>query len=294
MMRSCDLWRISQPVKLVVAVTVAFLMTGCGAMMRSVTTGLSRDLTQAILDNNDLETVATGGPAYLLMIDGLLVSDPDSASLLMAAANLYSQYASTFVTDPERAKNLSQKALTYAQRALCLQKKGACGLQSIGFQAFSAVIDHMDKKEVPALYTLGAAWTTWIQCRKEDWDAIAELPRARAIMERVVALQEGYEDGGAHMYLGVFATLVPPAAGGKPEVGRAHFQRALELSGGKNLMIYVLYAKYYARVVFDRALHDRLLTEALARDPEVPGYVLMNTAAQKEARALLDSADDYF
>ena len=293
MMRCCDLWRTCQPVKLVVVVSVAFLLTGCGAMMRSVTTGLSQDLTQAVSNNNDLETVATGGPAFLLMIDGLLVSDPDSPSLLMAAANLYSQYASTFVTDPERARNLSQKALIYARRALCLQRKGACELQSIDFQAFSAIIDDMGKKDVPALYTLGAVWTTWIQCRREDWDAVAELPRVQAIMERVVALQEGYEDGGAHMYLGVFATLVPPAAGGKPEVGRAHFQRALELSGGKNLMIYVLYAKYYARVVFDRALYDRLLTEALNKNPEVPGYVLMNTEAQKEARALLDSADDY-
>ncbi len=293
-MRCCELRRTCRTVKLVAVVSVAFLLTGCGAMMRSVTTGLSQDLTQAVLNNSDLETVATGGPAFLLMIDGLLVSDPDSPALLMSAANLYSQYTSSFVTDPLRAKKLSQKALVYALDAMCLQGKGACELQSIDFNEFSAVIESMDEKDVPALYTLGAVWTTWIQCRSTDWEAIAELPRVRSIMERVVALREGYEDGGAHMYLGVFATLVPPVSGGKPEVGRAHFDRALELSGGKNLMIYVLYAKYYARLVFDRAFHDRLLTEALNRDPEVPGYVLMNAAAQKEARALLNSAEDYF
>jgi hypothetical protein len=294
MMRCCDLLKRCHPVKLAALFSVVFLLAGCGAVMRSVTTGLSQDLSQAVLNNNDLETVATGGPAYLLMVDGLLVSDPDNPSLLMAAANLYSQYTSSFVTDPERAKNLSQKALDYAWRALCLRKKAACGLQSVDFQTFSTVIGGMDKKDVPTLYTLGAVWTTWIQCRSADWDAIADLPRVRTIMERVVALQEDYEDGGAHMYLGVFATLVPPASGGKPEVGRAHFERALELSGDKNLMVYVLYAKYYARLVFDRVLHDRLLTEALKKDPNVPGYVLMNTAAQKEARMLLKSAEDYF
>ena len=293
-MRCCELRRTCRTVKLVVAVSVAFLLTGCGAMMRSVTTGLSHDLSQAVLNNNDLETVATGGPAFLLMVDGLLVNDPNNSSLLMTSANLYSQYTSSFVTDPVRAGNLSQKALTYALDAICFQGKGACELQSIDFKKFSAVIENMDKKDVPALYTLGAVWTTWIQCRSTDWEAIAELPRVRLIMERVVGLQEEYEDGGAHMYLGVFATLVPPVSGGKPEVGRAHFERALELSGEKNLMVYVLYAKYYARLVFDRALHDRLLTEALNKDPEVPGYVLMNTAAQKEARALLESAEDYF
>ena len=59
-------------------------------------------------------------------------------------------------------------------------------------------------------------------------------------------------------------------------------------------MVYVLYAQYYARMVFNRTLHDRLLHEALKKNPSVPGYVLMNTAAQKQARELLASADDYF
>jgi hypothetical protein len=172
--------------------------------------------------------------------------------------------------------------------------KGECRLQSAGFQEFKILIDAMDSKDVPALYTLGAAWTSWIQARRDDWEAIADLPRAKAIMARVAAVDEEYEDGGAHMYLGVFATLIPPAAGGKPEEGRAHFDRALALSGDKNLMTYVLYAQYYARMVFDRELHDRLLTRALELDPSVPGYVLVNTAAQKQARALLESAEEYF
>ena len=213
-MRCCELRRTCRTVKLVVVVSVIFLLTGCGAMMRSVTTGLSEDLTQAVLNNNDLETVATGGPAFLLMIDGLLVSDPDSPALLMAAANLYSQYTSSFVTDSIRSKNLSQKALTYALDAMCLQEKDACELQSIDFRKFSTVIEHMNKKDVPALYTLGAVWTTWIQCRSTDWEAIAELPRVRSIMERVVALQEGYEDGGG-----------PYVPGGICHLGAACFRR---------------------------------------------------------------------
>jgi tetratricopeptide (TPR) repeat protein len=263
-------------------------------MMRSVTTDLSNDLSQAVLNNNDLATVETGGAAFLLLVDGLLVGDPDSQSLLMTAADLHSQYATNFASDQEQARNLSQKAFDYAQHAFCLRTREDCGLQSMDFKAFEALVDAMGPKDVPALYTLGAAWTGWIQVRRDDWEAVADLPRAKALMERVADLEEAYEDGGAHMYLGVFATLVPPAAGGKPEEGRAHFERALEISGDKNLMVYVLYAQYYARMVFDRELHDRLLNMALDLDPEVPGYVLVNTAARKQARALLDSAEDYF
>lgn len=282
------------PAKWVCMVLAVFLFSGCGAMMRSVTTDLSEDLSNAVLNNNDITTVSTGGPAFLLLVDGLLEGDPESPALLMTGANLYSQYASNFASNPEQALNLSQKALDYALRAFCLRTKGDRALRSIDFEAFQRIIDGMGPADVPALYTLGAAWTSWIQVRRDDWEAIADLPRAKAVMARVAALEETYEDGSAHMYLGVFATLVPPAAGGKPEEGRQHFERALEISGDKNLMVYLLYAQYYARMVFDRELHDRLLTRVLELDPEVPGYVLANTAAQKQARALLEDAEDYF
>ena len=77
-------------------------------------------------------------------------------------------------------------------------------------------------------------------------------------------------------------------------MGRSHFEKALNIAKQKNLMIKVVYAKQYARLVFDRNLHDRLLQEVLNADPDVRGYVLNNTLAQREARELLDSADDYF
>ena len=40
--------------------------------------------------------------------------------------------------------------------------------------------------------------------------------------------------------------------------------RAVEISGGRNLMAKVLFARHYARLVFDQGLHDRLLGEVLA------------------------------
>jgi hypothetical protein len=113
-------------------------------------------------------------------------------------------------------------------------------------------------------------------------------------MRRVVQLNESYQDGGAHLYLGVLATLLPPALGGKAEEGRKHFECAVALSRGKNLMAKVAYARHYARLIFDRPLHDQLLKEVLKSNPDVPGYRLMNTLAQQQARELLDTADDYF
>jgi hypothetical protein len=95
-------------------------------------------------------------------------------------------------------------------------------------------------------------------------------------------------------YLGVLNTLRPPALGGKPEVGRSYFEQAIALSGGKDLGIKVEFARQYARLVYDRELHDRLLNEVLSAEARVPGYTLFNTLAQKTARDLLATADEYF
>lgn len=46
--------------------------------------------------------------------------------------------------------------------------------------------------------------------------------------------------------------------------------------------------------MFDQALHDRLLEEALTADPRVPGMTLMNTLAQRQALVLKATSKDYF
>ena len=162
------------------------------------------------------------------------------------------------------------------------------------FDAFDKNIRAMDVDDVPALYTLGAAWGGWIMTHRDDLNAIAEISRVEAIMERVLVLDESYEEGGAHLYVGVIATLLPPALGGKPDKAREHFERAIEISEGRNLVAKVVYARQYARLMFDRELHDRLLREVVEADPNVEGFVLINHVAQQQARELLDGSDDYF
>jgi hypothetical protein len=229
------------------------------------------------------------------MIDGFLYGDPDNEELLVSAANLYAAYASLFSEDDnDRAQKLTTKGLGYALRAACVRHPSDCDLRKVDFQAFEASIGKKDAKDLPVLYALGAAWASWIEAHRDDWNAVAELSRIEVIMQRVVELDESYQGGGAHLYLGVLATLVPPALGGKPEVGRKHFERAIEISEGKNLMAKVIYARQYARLVFDQELHDRLLKEVLKAQPDVQGYTLLNTLAQRQAQDLLKSGEDYF
>ena len=264
-------------------------LAGCGGF-----TAVADNLTVSLLEQNDPETVEAGAPAYLLLIDGLIRDDPHDEGLLRAGSRLYAAYAGVFVRDNERAQRLTARARSYAERALCEHDDDLCGFWALPIDDYRARLVTLNDDDVPVLFDAASAWAGWIQARASDWGAIAELPQVRAAMERVVELDERHQNGAAHLYLGIMSTLLPPALGGKPAEGRAHFERALELSQGQDLRVKVEYARRYARLVFDRPLHDRLLNEVLAAPVEAPGLTLGNTLAKREARALLKSADSYF
>lgn len=278
--------------------TVVFLfimlLSGCSFFISSAALEMTANLSQTISNSNDLKTVEAGAPAYLLMLDSLLASNPDDGPLLRAGASIYTAYADVFVKNEDRAKKMTDKSLDYALRAACAYDSSFCSFRSISFEDFKQQILKCSLKDVPALFTLGSSWAAWIRSHRNDWNAVAEIARVETIMQRIVEIDERYQDGAAHVYLGILASFLPPALGGRLDVGRQHFERALEISGEKNLMSKVVYARHYARMAYDRDLHDRLLNEVVGAEPNVPGYVLSNTLAQQQAKELLDSADEYF
>ncbi len=278
----------------IVFAILSVLSVGCSSIMSSATANLADSLTGAILNQNDPETVRQGAPAYLLLIDGLIAESPDNTDLLLAGAGLYSSYAGAFVDDRDRAAKLSEKGRDYGWRAMCSSDRSVCGSWAAPYDEFEHVISGMGIKELPVLYGAGAAWATWITSNKSDWSAVADKARVDYMMQRVVELDDTYDDGAAYLYLGVLATILPEAMGGQPEDGRMAFERAIELSAGRNLMAKVLLAEDYARLVFDSELHDSLCQEVIDADPVAPGMTLINTLAQEKARALLADSSDYF
>ncbi len=269
-------------------------LASCSSMIASATNRLAENLTSAILNQDDIETVKSGAPAYLLLMDGFIEGNPDNSTLLTSGARLYGAYATAFVQDPNRAKRLTQRSLSYAKRALCQEHAALCPVLNLPYRKFSPALEKVTRAELSVLYTWTIAKLGWIQARSDDWSAIAEIPKVEVALQHIVKLDDTYEKGAPHLYLGVLATLRPPALGGKPSEGRAHFERAIELSGGRNLTAKVQYAKHYARLVFDQELHDRLLQETLEADTVDSGQTLMNALAQKEARELLASSKSYF
>ncbi len=272
-----------------------FAATGCTSLIGHATARLADNLGHAVLNADDPATVRDGLPAYLLLLDGLLEGDPDNVRTLLAAAQLNSAYAGNFTgADLPRAQRLSSRALAYAKRATCVEEPSLCQALDGNTDDFAQALEAVADRRVGLMYGLAAAWAGYIQVHRDDWGAVANLPKVEALLLRVVAIDPTHEGGLPLVYLGVLNSLRPAAVGGKPEQGRAYFQQAIEVSGGRNLYAMTLKAEFYARLVFDRALHDRLLTDVLAANPQAPGYTLMNTLAQERAKALLASGNDYF
>jgi len=273
------------------SILMLVMLAGCTSFA-SKTEKMAASISRAMLNQDDPEVVRAGAPAYLLLLDGMIAETPDDCALLVAGARLYSAYALGLVKDAERSKRLSSKARDYARRALCSTQPSVCEHEAKPFRNFTPYIDGLGRADLKALYTYGTSWVGWIQAHSSDWNALADLPKVEYILQRVIALEEEYDRGRAQLYLGVMHTQLPPALGGKPEVGRGHFERAIEYSRGRDLMAKVEFARRYARLVFDQPLHDRLLREVLEAQPVEPELTLSNILAQQQAQILL--ADDYF
>ena len=233
------------------ALITALNIGGCSLLLSSTTEELGKNLTAVILNHNDPDTVITGMPSYLLLQEALLKQQPDNQTLLVSTAKLYGSYAG-MLENESRLSALSEKALDFSFKAACLQKNEFCQLKTLPYSEFETIIQSSNMTDLPILYELGANWALWIQGHKSDWNAVAQLAQVKNIMQHIIKSDETYEHGGAYLYLGVLASLLPTAMGGDATGAKQHFEQALQLSQGKNLMVSVLYAKHYARMVFER------------------------------------------
>lgn len=267
---------------------------GCTSLASSAAGDLAGNLSTAILNQEDPELVRESLPAYLLLLDSLAAGPDASTEVLGAAARLYAAYAVVFVTEPSRAATLAARARTYGARAACAAGPATCDLQGVPYPDLAARLEQVQASQSSALFSAAVGSLAYLRTHSDDWEALAELPRIEAILERLLVIGKPADAGTVNSYLGILNTLRPEALGGQPERGRAYFEKAIALTGGRDLSVLVEFARSYARLVYDRDLHDSLLNQALAADPRQEGYTLLNTLAQKEASDLLASANDYF
>ncbi len=265
------------------------LLGGCATLSRD---RLAANLASAMLNQDDIETVRSGAPAYLLLLDSLVEGQPNDSDLLLAAAKLYSAYGSTLAREPQRRQRLTARSLDYARRAICIDLRPLCARLDAPYPQFAPLVEQLPRDSTELIYSLASSWANWIRVRRGDWQALAQLPKVDRLFQWLIEQDPGLDHGRAQLYLALMNAQLPAAMGGHPEQARERFEQALRYSGGRDLIVQLEYARSYARLVYDQALHDRLLKQVLAADPRVPERTLSNIFAQQQARILLH--DDYF
>ncbi len=275
---------------------VAFGGTGCaGRLTSSLAGALIDDVAMATAKHDDIILVSQGIPTYLLLLEGLLESHPNDARLLTSASEAYTSYAILLeLDDPERANRLYARGKKYGLKALASNKKLA-PLLGAPFSEFSTIRQHLKPSDLPRVFWAASSWGAWISTNLESMHALAQLPKVILLMEWTVEIDGSFQYASPHLFLGVYYASLPPMLGGNPDKALAHFDRAIELTGGQSLMALVLKARYYARQIFDRELHDALLKKALSqRTNTIPELTLQNEIAQKMARTLLEGSNEFF
>ena len=278
--------------KIFLALTVLMYSSGCTSL---IVNPLLDPLTLSLQKQTDLQLLQDGVPSLLLLLDGLIASDPDNERLLMTAAKAYGAYATVLYEEGqvERAVTVSSKAKEYGINLL----KQLPGLQNINNNTLGEIDQSLGKispGRVGSLFWGTYGWAIWIQYQEGAPAAMADLPIVEQIMLRVVELDESYYYGGAHIFLGAYYGSRPQMFGGNPEASRQHFERALALNDRLFLLTHVAYAETYARTMFDRELYLELLTEVIEQPLADSDMASSNKMAKVKAEKLIVQIDDFF
>ena len=288
------------------------LLSGC----KSVALKFAADAAAGTGDNyakdDDPELVRAAVPFGLKTMEGVLDEKPRHEGLLTALTSGFTQFSYAFVqTDADiadlggkleearagrdRARRLYVRGREYGLRGLDVRRSPLGASLRAGGDKARAALAKAQKGDVPLLYWTASAWVLSIAANKADMAAIAELPTPIAMMERALALDEGWNDGSIHEFFVAYDATRSAAEGGGPDRAKAHLDRALALSMNKKLGPRVSWAE---GVLVQRQQRDefvRVLREVLRADPgEVPRFRLGNLIAQRRAKALLAHVDDLF
>lgn len=280
--------------KVFLIIVLSSLSSGCAVLVSNAASSFSSDLAASVLNQDDPELVRDGLPTLMLTMDSMIEGSSDNPQLLAAGASLYATYGAVFVSGEERSMKLTSRARGYGLRAMCETYEPSCVWPNVTYDEFVAALDGIGSKDADILFSYGLASLAYLRARSSSWDTVAEFPLIQALFDHYLNIRGDAVNSSVYTYMGIMHSLRPPTLGGEPELAREFFEKAIVESSGHDLNAKLEYAKGYAKLMYERELHDRLLNEVLDADPNQNGFVLTNVMAQKEAATLLAEADDYF
>ncbi len=284
--------------------------SGCSLRKMAVNTvaGALAESGDVFASDEDPELIRDAMPFALKTMETLLAEAPKNPGLLLSACQGFVLYGAGFVeleadrleaTSYRRAKVQHERALK-----LALRGRGYCfraldrrlpGAREALVRAPGEALAKARREHVPLLYWTAAAWGSAIAGGQDRPELVADLPAVRALLERALELDPGWDRGALHDAMMLLEFAEVQSGAGSIERARTHYERSLELSGGTRAGTYVGWASTVSVQEQDRGEFERLLERALAIDPDrEPGERLANLIQQDRARWLLGQADELF
>lgn len=252
--------------------------------------------TVALNREPDLELAKAAMPANIELMEGMIVNAPDNTELRNYAAQAWYGYAFGFVEDenPQRAARFYRRGLNHA--LYNLQQSGLDQHTLSGnLEVLQKKLSRFDEDDVPALFWAASNWAKWIDHNRNKAEAIADLPRAVMLMQRVIELDESFFMAGPHIFFAVYYGSRSPMLGGNYELSEQHFEQAKNINKHQLLLVDLLQAQYLDRQQFEQKKFHTRLTDIIEKDTSA--YIdmtLINEIAKGKAHKLLKQESQWF
>lgn len=293
--------------KIVLVLTLCVLALSACSLKKTVVNSTALfmdDIMDGFFEEGDIVFAEAAIPANLKLLDGLIRgANYENDGLLLKGCKLYSMYAMGFMedasadkkTDKENTKRASyfyEKAKDYG--LMILKKNGDFKKAAEGsVDEFAAVMPAFGKDEVETLFWTAFAWGEYINLNRHNVSAIADLPKAKVMIDRVKELDGNYFYGLAHVFMIVYYSM-PKMFGGDYDKAKEAYKAAQDISGGKFILADFFMARYYAVQVQDRELFNTLIANIEAADADIIKEKLFTQVAKKKAAVLKIKAEDLF
>ncbi len=261
------------------------------------------------LSDNDPELVGDALPFTIKMYESLMSAIPEHYGVRLQTGMLYIMYANVYVQSPaeqlpdrefekkeymlNRAKNLYLRGRDYVLALLEMKYPGF--FNNLEAKKYQQALKDVKKEDVPALYWASAGWVAAYSIDPFDMKLGISLPQAEALMNKVLELDEDYNNGSVHDFFILYYGSLPEYMGGSSDKAREHFKKAVKLSKGRSASPYLSLASTVSVKEQNLKEFKALLNQALKIDPDKEiSLRLQNTICHRKAEWMLEHIEDYF
>jgi hypothetical protein len=301
--------------KLVNFIVLSFLISGTFAcstnrLVVNLTSDVIKEGLPTFYAEKDLELARRGLEANLKLLDVFQHTNPDNPVLKTMLAQAYGGYGYIFVEtdmistdDKEKKKYHQDRAIDFYTRGkdfglsvlMEYNSRFKKAIQQNDLASLMTAAGSFGKSDIYPLFWTCFNWALLINIDKTNVDEIAQLPKLKILLDRLVTIDPTYFYSSSLALKATIDAALPRMLGGKPAVAQKLFEQAITDSGGKMLLIQLLYGQYGAPALQDKKLFRELFAVIEKTDLKIaPDIILINSVAKIKARALAKSLEASF